>query len=140
MILPKNNGQLDALFKEAAEPDIEEFNGEYWVNMLTGSIANFRWAGHRKRFFKENGIHKGINLVLWGIPFGTFSLEKSAAQSFKNLICVMLNYDKKKNILTRSIVDKVRKINESLYLGRYYYRVRGGLKFKGYFSLTRRKK
>ena len=138
MDFPKDNQKLDEFFTKGSEPSMEEFSGEYRVNMLTGMIPNFRWAGHRKRFFKEDGNNIGFNIVLFNNEFGHFNVESGQCEELGGLKVVILNYSNKKNFLTRSVLDKIRKIENELYLGRYYNILDGTLHFKGYFSLVKR--
>lgn len=134
MELPKDNEKLDEIFLNGTEPDPDEFKGDYWVDMLTGGIPSFRWAGHKKRFFEKIGN----NFVLRMVPFGHFIVAKGECDDLDNLKVVILDYGNGKNILTRSIRDKIRKINDTLYLGRYYAAIGDTHKFKGYFSLEKK--
>lgn len=138
MNLPKNNPKLDQIFIDGSAPSVEEFEGEYWVNMLTGMIPNFRWTGHRKRFFNRNGNKTGENIVLFNSSFGHFDVEQGQSEDLNDLDVVILNYGNKKNFLTRSVIDKIRKIEAGLYLGRYYNVTGNFMQFKGYFSLEKR--
>ncbi len=138
MNFPKNNKELDQIFINGSEPSIEEFVDEYWVKMLTGMIPNFRWAGHRKRFFIQDGNKIGENIILSNSTFGYFKVEQGQCDDLNNLGVIILNYGEKKNFLTRSVRDKVRKIESGQYLGRYYNVIDGTYHFKGYFSLERK--
>jgi hypothetical protein len=138
MNLPKDNKELDQIFTNGSEPTTEEFVEEYWVNMLTGMIPNFRWVGHRKRFFKENGSRIGNNIILFNSRFGHFTVEQGQCDDLNDLKVIILNYGEKRNLLTRSVRDKIRKIEDGLYLGRYYNVLDGTFHFKGYFSLVKR--
>lgn len=138
MDFPKDNTRLDEIFINGSDIDIAEFSGEYWVGMLTGLIPSFRWAGHRKRFFKENEKNVGLNIILLNAKFGHFFVEEGDCPELNNLNVAILNYGEKRNILTRSMIDKLRKVEEDIYLGRYYNQIHGELKFKGYFSLIKK--
>lgn len=138
MEFPKNNIELDSIFKNGSEPVIDEFEGEYWVSMLTGMIPNFRWVGHRKRFFDEEGKKVGKNIILLNSTFGYFKVEKGKCDDLNNLNVMILNYGEKRNFLTRSVRDKIRRIEDNIFLGRYYNVMDGSYYFKGYFSLIKR--
>ncbi len=138
MNFPKDNKALDQIFINGSEPSIEEFVDEYWVNMLTGMIPNFSWAGHRKRFFSKNGNKIGKNIILLNSTFGHFKVELGQCDDLNGLEVIILNYGEKKNLLTRSVRDKIRKIERKQYLGRYYNVIDGTYHFKGYFSLEKR--
>ena len=138
MDLPKDNNQLDQIFINGSEPSIEEFEGEYWVAMLTGKIPNFRWAGHKKRFSDEDVDKTGKNIILSGITFGHFNVEPGRCDDLDDLQAVILNYGNNKNLLTRSVRDKIRTIENGWYLGRYYSDIDNSLQFRGYFSLERK--
>ncbi len=138
MNFPKNNETLDQIFINGSEPSKEEFVDEYWVDMLTGMIPSFRWAGHRKRFFSQNQNKSGKNIVLFRSSFGHFKVESGQCDDLDGLNVVILNYGNKKNFLTRSVMDKIRKIENGWYLGRYYNVIDNVLCFKGYFSLEKK--
>ena len=138
MNFPKDNKQLDQIFIKGSEPSIEEFVDEYWVKMLTGMIPNFRWAGHRKRFFSESGNKIGKNIILSNSAFGHFKVELGQCDDLNDLKVLILDYGERKNFLTRSVRDKIRKIESESYLGRYYNVINGTYHFKGYFSLEKR--
>lgn len=140
MSFPKDNKKLDQIFISGSEPLIEAFTGEYWVKMLTGRIPNFRWAGHRKRFSKDLTNKIGHNIVLNNIVFGHFKVESGLCDDLGDLKVLILNYGNKKNLLTRSVMDKIRKIESGIYLGRYYTIIDKIPHFKGYFSLEKNKK
>ena len=53
MNLPKNNYKLTEIFKNARTPKLSEFNGEYFVDMLT-ILPSLRKFSHRKIFYSEN--------------------------------------------------------------------------------------
>lgn len=134
MDLPKDNTKLDEIFLNGSEPDINEFKGDYWVDMLTGGIPSFRWAGHKKRFFDKTGR----NYVIGALPFGHFSVKEGGCDDLANAKVVILDYGNNKNVLTRSIFDKIRKINDDLFLGRYYAVKDDSTCFRGYFSLEKK--
>jgi hypothetical protein len=138
MKLPKNNRKLDQIFKNGSEPSIEEFVDQYWVDMLTGMIPNFRWAGHRKRFFRKNENKVGNNIILFNTTFGHFQVVQGRCEDFSDLKVIILDYGDKRNFLTRSVRDKIRKIDDDLFLGRYYNVIKGTYFFKGYFALQKK--
>ncbi len=138
MDLPKNNKKLDQIFINGSEPSIEEFADEYWVKMLTGIIPNFRWAGHRKHFSIDKVNKTGRNIILFNNSFGYFKVQTGQCEDLNDLKAVVLNYGGKRNFLTRSVRDKIRMVENGLYLGRYYSVINDDFYFKGYFSLKKR--
>jgi len=101
-------------------------------------IPNFRWAGHRKRFFSENRNKIGNNIILSNTVFGHFKVKLGQCDDLNNLKVLILDYGEKKNFLTRSVRDKIRKIEKESFLGRYYNFIDGVYHFKGYFSLGKK--
>lgn len=138
MDFPKDNQQLDQIFINGSDPSVDDFEDEYWVEMLTGMIPNFRWAGHKKRFINENNNKIGKNIILSNITFGHFIAEPGRCYDLGDLNVVILNYGNNKNLLTRSVRDKIRHIENGVYLGRYYTNINNILNFKGYFSLEKK--
>lgn len=138
MKFPKNNNELDVIYKKSKKAGIKEFTGDYRVNMLTGSIPDFSFAGHCKRFYLKDSKLTGHNIVLKIFTFGHFVVEKGECKDFNKMEAVILNYGKNNNILTKNILDKLRKIEEGVFLGRYYSIKTGKPVFKGYFSLIRK--
>lgn len=134
MNFPKNNTELDKIFIDGSQPQIESFSGEWWVDMLTGMIPNFRWIGHKKRFSGRTGQ----NFVMGSVGFGHFSVRNGECAELDHLKVVMLDYKQKKNVLTRSVLDKIRMVDPDHYLGRYYNLIGGVYHFKGYFGLTKK--
>ncbi len=75
MSLPKNNYKLDEIFKKAEAPAISEFNGEYFVDMLTG-LPSLKKFSHRKVFYPKNNKIMGYNILLKNWKWGYFFLEE----------------------------------------------------------------
>jgi hypothetical protein len=139
MDFPRDNRSLDEMFKKGTAPAVNEFSGEYWVDILTGPVMSFRWAGHKKRFFTLDGKRVGMNLILCNIPFGHYDVYRGVCDDFADLEVVVLDYGQKRNIFTRNMRDRVRKMADGVYLGRYCGQEKDRVVFKGYFSLIARK-
>lgn len=134
MGLPRNNRKLNEIFKNARTPDIFEFNGEYFVNMLTG-IPSLKRFFHRKVFYPKNNKILGYNLFFNNMKWGSFFLEQ---RSYNEGKVIVINYDKKENsFITDKIRDYVRRVDKEIYLGRFNYLFFGKPLFLGYFSLTK---
>lgn len=125
------------MFRNARTPHPGEFDGEYYVDMLT-VVPSFRRFSHKKVFYSGRGRTEGHN-VLFGREWGHFFLEEGICEHVESVGTVIINYNSDKNtFLTRKIRDHVRCIEEEKsYLGRFYYLFRGTLRFSGYFSLSR---
>lgn len=137
MKLPKNNTALTEIFRNARTPLPTEFEGEYYVDMLT-VMPSFRRLSHRKVFHEGNDRVEGHNILL-GRTWGHFLLEEGVCEDIESVGAVIIHYDSDKNsFLTRRIRDYVRCLDkETSYLGRFYYLLWGRLRFSGYFSLSR---
>ncbi|MEE9524301.1 MAG: hypothetical protein V3V59_06060 [Thermodesulfovibrionales bacterium] len=140
MKLPRNNKELDELFRSSTVPDVPEFSGEYFVDMLT-VLPSLRKISHRKVFHVDNGGVSGCNVLFRRTRWGAFYLEKGMSSEPDPVPVVVINYDRAKNsFLTRRIRDHVRCLEkEMLYLGRFNYVLMGAPRFSGYFSLSKGK-
>lgn len=63
MNLPRSESELTELFKNARTPEITEFRGEYFVDMIT-RLLSLKKLNHRKIFRPEKGGVSGHNLLL----------------------------------------------------------------------------
>ena len=133
--LPQDNHTLTRIFKAAAIPNIADFGGEYFVNMLTG-LPNFRRFGHRKIFYEEGNKVSGHNVIMR--TWGHFSLEEGVSEMDCKGV-VVINYNRSENsFISKRIRDHVRCLREgNLYIGRFNYLLMGKLYFVGYFLLSR---
>ncbi|MCP4546999.1 MAG: hypothetical protein GY835_11090 [bacterium] len=137
MDFPRDNNALNKLYEDGVSPVIAEFTGDYWVQMLTGPVPDFRWARHEKRF-TDSLPKTGVNIVLGIFRFGRFKVATTVCADYKDLQAVELNYGARRNLLTRPVRDKLRRLDEGVYLGRWYSRNGDGERFRGYFSLIRK--
>ena len=135
----KNNEELTEVFGLSEIPEINELNGEYRVDMLTGPIPNMRGIGHRKIFAGTNGAVRGCNIVFSKARWGDFFLEKAACSDPGELPALLINYDVPENgCVTKRIRDQVRRLDEyGHYLGRFYMTLFGKPRFLAYFMLTK---
>jgi len=133
--LPRNNTELDAIFRNAPVPALSEFQGEYFVDMLT-MLPSLRSFSHRKVFRKEAAGIRGCNVLLRDLPLGRFFVEESACEGFDGS-ALLINYNVPENILFRRVRDYVRRVDKDLYLGRFNILLFGKPRFLGYFTLTR---
>ncbi|MFQ6083452.1 MAG: hypothetical protein ACE5WD_08845 [Candidatus Aminicenantia bacterium] len=137
MKFPKNNYDLTKIFKNGTIPKISEFNGEYFVDMLT-IVPSLRKFSHRKVFYTETEKVFGYNLLFNNMKWGHFFLEEGICEKVGSLEVVVINYNKPENsFITNRIRDHVRFIENGLYLGRFNYLFRDKLHFLGYFSLSK---
>ncbi|MEW5760120.1 MAG: hypothetical protein AB1779_05085 [Candidatus Thermoplasmatota archaeon] len=140
MNFPKNNYELKEIFKNAKTPKISEFDGEYFVDMLT-VLPSLRKISHRKIFYSKNNKVFGYNVLFTDKIWGAFFLEEGICKEIDSLKVVVINYDRTENsFITKRIRDHVRCIEEkSLYIGRFNYLFGSNLRFLGYFSLSKAK-
>ena len=140
MRLPRNNRELDDMFRSAAVPDISDFSGEYFVDMLT-VLPSLRMFSHRKVFNADNAGVSGCNIIFRTMTWGRFYLEKGESNALDAIPVIVINYDRADNsIVFRGIRDHVRCLEKGvLYLGRFNYVVTGIPRFMGYFSLSQSK-
>ena len=126
------------MFKAASTPEISEFEGEYFVDMLT-ILPSLKKLSHRKTFYKEKGKVLGYNLLFTKKVWGHFFLEEGVCEEADSLKVVVINYGQEENsFISNRIRDQIRSIKTgNLYLGRFNYIIMGRLRFWGYFSLSR---
>jgi len=134
--MPRNNTELDAIFRSAPVPSLSEFQGEYFVDMLT-MLPSLRSFSHRKVFRKENGKIVGCNILFTRLALGRFFVEEALCEGFDSSRAVLINYNVPENILFGRVRDYVRRIDEDVYLGRFNILLFGKPHFMGYFTLTR---
>lgn len=140
MRLPRSNDELKEIFKDAKTPNISEFKGEYFVDMLT-VLPSLRKISHRKVFYLENNKVLGYNMIFTNKIWGRFFVEEGICEAVDSLRVVVINYDRAENsFISNRIRDQVRCVEEkTLYLGRFNYIFMGKLRFLGYFSLLKKK-
>ena len=133
--LPKKKDELKEIFAKSTVPDISDFTGLYYIDMLTGMMS-LRRLGHRKRFYTVDDRVLGHNII-WR-TWGHFTVEMDVFEE-DGLGALMLNYNVDENtFVTKGLRDQVRCIEPGLlYLGRANYMLRGRMLFLGYFTLSR---
>jgi hypothetical protein len=138
MILPRNNHELDKVFKDASIPELSEFNGEYLVDMLTG-FPSLKCFSHRKVFYSQNGTITGKNVFLNNMQWGRFFLEYGDCKEPDLFKVVVINYKIRENsFISNRIKDYVRCVKSgTLYLARFNYFFMGSYRFWGYFTLEK---
>lgn len=137
MKLPQNNSRLTAIFKNARVPDIVEFKGEYFVDMLT-VLPSLKKLSHRKVFINENNLVQGYNILLNNRIWGHFFLEHGTCEDVDSVDAIVINYARRENSISFRMIDYVRCVeDETLYLGRFNYMLFGKPRFLGYFTLLR---
>ena len=126
------------MFKSAKMPDLSEFNGEYFVDMLT-VLPNLRKFSHRKVFYTKDNRIFGHNILLTNRTWGHFFIEKGDCKALNSLEVIIINYSRPENsFITNKIRDHLRCIEQNkLYLGRFNYFLKGRFYFLGYFSLSK---
>ncbi len=138
MKLSRNNSELTGIFKNAQTPNISDFDGEYFVDMLTVLPSLIKFS-HRKIFFIENNKIAGYNMLFTKTVWGHFFIEEGTCEELDSLKVAVINYNRVENsFVSNKIRDHVRCLEgNSLYLGRFNYLIMGKLHFLGYFSLSR---
>jgi len=137
MNLPRSNKELDKIFLACDQLNTEDFIGEYSVFMLTG-YPNFLNFAHRKIFFLKGDKVYGRNVFLKNIRWANHFLEKAICEKPSPIETILINYNTSETAFVFSrIRDYMRKVNDSLYLGRFNYMLGKRELFLGYFSLTK---
>ena len=141
MKFPKSNYELKKIFKQAKTPQILDFNGEYYVNMLT-VLPSLRRFSHRKVFYHDNNRVIGYNVLFSNKIWGHFYLENGACREIDCLDAAVINYNRTENsFISKRIIDYIRCVEKDfLYLGRFNYFLMGKPRFLGYFSLEKKAK
>jgi hypothetical protein len=137
MKLPRNNDDLTKILKKARVPDIFEFHGEYYVDMLT-VLPSLKRISHRKAFFTENNQVRGYNILFRKKIWGHFFLEHGTCDDIDSADVLVINYARRENSCSYKMIDYVRCVeDDTLYLGRFNYILFGKPRFLGYFTLSR---
>lgn len=136
MELPKDKRALGEIFKTAETPNPSEFQGEYFVDMLT-ALPSLRKLNHRKIFYQENGRTFGCNVILKNKKWGRFFVEQTGGESGR--LETIINYGVPENsFISKNIRDQIRRVESGLYIGRFNYILFGKPRFLGYFSLIKK--
>ncbi len=139
MKFPHSHKKLVDIFKKSGVPKIDEFYGEYSVDMLSG-LPSLKIFGHRKIFEAQNGKKVlGHNIIFKNRAWGRFFLEEGFCPAIDSSAVVEINYNCPQNsFFTKPILDQLRVIEKGkIYLGRFNYFLFGKLHFLGYFSLEK---
>ncbi len=138
MKFPKDNSKLTEIFNKAQVPKIAEFDGEYYVNILT-TLPNLRRFSHRKKFRNENGKVIGCNILFKNMQWGHFFVEEGVCKDVEPEEVIVINYNVERNpFVFRKIRDHVRCVEEGrLYIGRFNYVFMGKVRFFAYFTLEK---
>ncbi|MCG8422233.1 MAG: hypothetical protein MJE77_30295 [Proteobacteria bacterium] len=150
-LLALNEGELQALYRDASVPALDALNGDLRGRMLAVRVLSARvWSVLRRfagsRFFPWRGKSfsptgsdegRGTNRLfsdrLRLLPFQT-SIGPSRAGDFD---AVQLDYDLPKNpFFIRAIKDEIRELRPGLYLGQAYLQLPKGTHLVLYFGLT----
>ena len=117
----------DFQWQMATAPDLEDLQGEFKVEILTGF---FKQINTTKEWSKKMNGQMGHN-IRDGKKGGVFIQYHRGSST-------LLDYNVRNNsFLWRRLVDLVRKISEGKYLGKIYIKGLGKYSFAGYFSLTK---
>jgi len=137
MQFPWSYKKLHQLFLDASDPDIDDVQGEFIVDMLS-FLPSMKWLSHRKIITHDGSRHCGHN-TLPGFTWGRFALTGKTFKKWGSVKTVMFNYDPGKNFfLLKNIRDYIRCIEEKkLYIGKFYYQFFGYPLLIGYFSLEK---
>ena len=137
MKFPTSYKELNKIFLNASDPVIAELNGEYIVDILS-FLPSLKRLSHRKIMYTRAKTQLGHN-VLSGRTWGRFSVSEGSFKESDFLKAVRLNYDREKNFfIIKNIRDYIRRIEDNtLYIGKFYYRIFERSIFIGYFSLEK---
>ena len=123
---------LDIQWQEAIVPFVENMEGQFRVDILSGIFR--LWACQFHTWTKKITGIAGFNLQRSSFDLkmcGYFGLWK--LREF-----VQLDYSDKRNSKTwRRLEDHVKQVNPDYFLGKIYMEIWGKNRFMGYFSLTR---
>lgn len=120
--------ELEEQYRQGTVPEPEEFSGEYHVVVPWFPWISFEALRHRKAVGPGG---TGDNVLLRGLRFGHFSLEKQEE-------ALLIDYDLPGNsIAMRRVVDKLRKLPDGRIVGKLYYRVLGREWFLMFFEMRR---
>ncbi|MDD3887149.1 MAG: hypothetical protein PHN19_00030 [Patescibacteria group bacterium] len=131
MQLPRDSKKLDIIFQSAGFSELNDFVGQYKVNMLT-RLPNFKSLSHRKSFYRQDNKIYGHNIFFKNYIWGKFALEQEKDK-------VIIDYHQGHNtFISDNMIDLVRCIEKGkLYLGRFNLKFGNKLFFLGYFTLTK---
>lgn len=136
--LPGTTQELSALFSKAEPASLSDFEGEYFVHMLT-VLPSLRKLSHRKIFYTDKKTVRGRNVLFGNVSWGRFYLEEGVCEAPGSSRVVVINYDVPENYaFVRRIRDYVRKVDENTYLGRLNLVILGKPRFIGYFTLEKK--
>jgi hypothetical protein len=137
MKFPWSYKELNKIFLNAHDPDIDDFQGEYIVDILSW-LPSFKSISHRKVIYTEGNRHYGHN-VFPCLQWGQFLLTEKTLKESGDIKTLMLSYDLMDNFyLIKNIRDYIRCIDKNtLYIGKFYYQIFGYPVFIGYFSLEK---
>jgi hypothetical protein len=136
---------LDAVFADGQSPTVASLffsrnvewgdAAEWCVNMLTGPIPDMGGSPlhHRKRFTVVPDGIVGVNILRARYRWGRFVVSHVVSSQGG---CMMLDYDRRSNLLTRSVRDLLRTTSDpNVLIGKFC--LGRNLRFLAYFSLTR---
>ena len=127
------------MFRNAAAPEVSEFDGDYLVDMLT-ITPSLKIFSHTKSFWTSPSGVEGTNVLFGGWRWGRIRLERGPCRNFDPLDSVIISYDLPDNsFLTKGWCDFVRRTGEDSYLGRYNVKIGRSTVFLGYFSLEKKR-
>ncbi len=143
--------ELDDLYYDAATPEIQELEGKYTGAVVEGrmfplhseealDLLNMSWMpwGGKKFYPIDEEEARGCNWYRIG-PFehnGYGFVGRHTPAVYGPADAYIVDYDLPDNPgALRSVRDEVKRVNDDLYLGRTYMRIRGEHQFLMYFTL-----
>ncbi len=137
MKFPTSYHKLNKIFLNARDPEITELQGEYIVDILSW-LPSLKRLNHRKIINVMENTGRGHNVVM-GKTWGRFSVTENTEKESVFHKALKLSYDNQDNsFLIRNIRDYIRCIEDNtLYIGKFFYRIFKRSVFIGYFSLKK---
>lgn len=133
------NKSLQQQFIDAKIPDIQDFSGSYHVKLISHFLPPIQFFGHKKCF--QDNLSKervGYNLFINWMRIGNYKLEIGTTTFGDDLDVLKIIYDHPGNLFfLRPLIDELREVEPSNYLGRGIYSIRRHQFNIFYFTLTR---
>jgi hypothetical protein len=121
--------ELEEQYVEGTVPEPEELTGDFYVLVPWFPWLSLELFKHHK---SADAFGEGDNVMLGGIRFGHFRLEKESD-------ALLINYDQQENSpVMKGIVDRVRRLPDGRLIGKLYYKILGQEIFIEYFEMKKK--
>jgi hypothetical protein len=121
--------EIERLYDEGSVPEPEELEGEFYVVVPWFPWFSLELLKHRK---SADIAGDGENLILDGVSFGKFRLEKGSDS-------LLIDYDQPENgAVMRGVVDRLRRLPDGRLVGKLYYKLFGQEIFMMFFEMRKK--